>query len=127
MLSDRKPLALMVEDDQDAAAIYSAFLSRVGFEVLFADSANTAFQVAVDRRPDVIITDVRLPGGADGIRLTTKLRLDVRTTKIPIVIVTADALVEHRARALAAGCDVFLSKPCMPDVLAEHARTLVAA
>jgi DNA-binding response OmpR family regulator len=126
MLLDRRPLALIVEDDQDAADIYSAFLSRVGFEVLFADTANAAFEVAVECRPDVIITDLRLPDG-DGIRLTTKLRLDCRTTKTPIVIVTADALVEHRARAVAAGCDVFLTKPCMPDVLAQHARTLVAA
>ena len=127
MLLDRRPLALIVEENQDACDIYSAFLSRAGFDVLFADSASAAFKAAVDRRPDVIITDVRLPGGADGIRLTTKLRLDVRTTKIPIVVVTGEALVEHRARAVAAGCDVFLTKPCMPDVLAEHARTLVAA
>jgi CheY-like chemotaxis protein len=127
MFPHRRPVALLVEDNEDACDIYSAFLSHVGFDVLCARSANAAFQSAVNDRPDVIIADVRLPGGADGITLTVKLRLDLRTTKIPVIIVTSDALPKDRARALAAGCDVFLTKPCMPDVLAERARTLVAA
>jgi two-component system cell cycle response regulator DivK len=102
---------LLVEDDRDACEIYSAFLSRAGFHVLIEHSAKGAFRAALAHRPDVIIADVRLPGGADGITLTIKLRLDVRTSRIPIIVVTGDVLLEDRARALAAGCDVFRPSP----------------
>jgi CheY-like chemotaxis protein len=124
MIRDRKLLALLVEDDEDARAIYATFLSCDGFEVLTADSASPAFDAAVAYRPDVIIADVRLPGTADGITLTLKLRLDPRTTRIPIIIITGNALPQQRERGMAAGCDLFLTKPCTPDALAEHARTL---
>jgi CheY-like chemotaxis protein len=127
MPSSARPVALLVEHDSDARDIYSAFLSNVGFDVLLEHSATAAFRAAVRHLPNVIIADLRLPGATDGITLTTKLRLDARTTKIPIIIVTGEALVDSRARAMAAGCDLFLTKPCMPDVLAHHARTLVAA
>lgn len=121
---DRKPVALLVEDDQDTSDIYSVFLSRAGFDVLVTPSAEEAFRAAVAHRPGVIIADVRLPGNADGITLTAKLRLDARTTHTPIILVTADGLRSARERGLAAGCDVFLTKPCAPDLLADHARSL---
>jgi two-component system, cell cycle response regulator DivK len=121
------PLALLVEDDQDTRDIYSRFLADQGFDVIMVDSARAAFDAAVAHQPRVIIADVRLPGSADGITLTMKLRLDPRTRAIPIIIVTGDALRPSQDRALAAGCSLFLAKPCSPEVLATHARTLVAA
>jgi two-component system, cell cycle response regulator DivK len=119
------PVALLVAHD-DACRVYSAYLSQVGFDLLVANSAAAAFQSAVDHRPDLIITDVRL-GWADGIRLLVKLRLDMRTTTIPIIVVTEQAIRTEEGRTLAAGCDLYLTKPCKPDVLAHHAWTLVAA
>lgn len=124
---EQLPLALLVEDDNDTCAIYSTFLGHRGFRVVTADSARAAFEIAISQQPDIIITDVRLSGSADGIVLAMKLRLDPRTTGTPIIIVTGDALRAGRERALAAGCDIFLPKPCPPDVLAHHARTLIAA
>ena len=120
------PVALLVAHD-DTCRIYSTYLSQVGFDLLVANSADAAFQAAIDHRPDLIITDVRLPGWADGIRLLVKLRLDMRTTTIPIIVVTDQAIRTEEGRTLAAGCDLYLTTPCKPDVLAHHARTLVAA
>jgi two-component system cell cycle response regulator DivK len=121
------PVALLVEDNADALDMYATFLASVGFRQLPAQSAVEGFTLALAERPDVIITDVRLPGKLDGLTFTTKLRLDVRTTHIPIIVLTGDAFAADRARALAAGCDVFLTKPCLPTVLADHARALIAA
>jgi CheY-like chemotaxis protein len=120
-------VALLVEDNADAREMYVDFLSSVGFRVVAAESAVEGFASALAECPDVIITDVRLPGGLNGLTLATKLRLDVRTNHIPIIVLTGDAFAADRARALAAGCDVFLTKPCLPTVLADHARALIAA
>jgi CheY-like chemotaxis protein len=125
--SASNPIALIVDDNEDCCDIFSTFLTRVGFEVAIAATATEAFRLAVARPPDLVIVDVRLPGGPDGLMLTTKLRLDVRTTHVPIIVLTGDVLSATRARALAAGCDVYLTKPCPPDALVNHAQTLVSA
>jgi two-component system cell cycle response regulator DivK len=125
-ITNFRPVALLVADD-DTRRVYSDYLSSVGFEVLTTESAGAAFRTAIDRRPHLIIADVHMPSGADGIRLLVKLRLDMRTTTIPIIVITDQAIHTDEGRTLAAGCDLYLAKPCQPDVLADNARTLVAA
>jgi CheY-like chemotaxis protein len=121
------PVALLVEDHADVAEMYATFLTGVGFHVIVATTAADAFAQALAQHPAVIVADLRLPGGADGLQLSTKLRLDRRTTRIPIIMLAGSALPRDRDRALAAGCDVFLTKPCLPSVLADHVKTLLAA
>lgn len=121
-MTNLAPLALLVEDNTDLAELYAAFLEHVGFRVATAGNAAAGFITASTEQPHVIVVDVRLPGGPDGLTLAMKLRLDRRTRHIPIVVLTGDT--EHRARANAARCDAFLTKPCLPTVLAHHLRTL---
>ena len=123
----RAPLVLLLEDNEDEREMYAAFLRRAGFSLLTARSAVEAFSLAASLLPDVIIVDGHLPGGPDVLSLTAKLKVDARTNHIRIIVVTADSFTTPRERALAAGCDVFLTKPCLPTVLTQHAQTLTGA
>jgi two-component system cell cycle response regulator DivK len=124
-MSNDSPLALLVEDHCDTAEMYARYLEHAGFRVTVARTAAEAFLKAVNQAPAVVVTAVRLPDGPDGVTLAAKLRLDRRTNHLPIIVLTGDALTKDRNRAYAAGCDVFLTKPCSPLVLAEQARTLL--
>ena len=121
------PLALLVDDNTDSVEMYATYLRHIGFRVTSCASAAEGFSRSVGEEPDVVVADIRLPGGPDGLTLATQLRLDHRTRHIGIIVLTGDAYPADRVRAIAAGCDVFLTKPCLPTVLAEHARSLLAA
>jgi len=82
---------------------------------------------AIARRPDVVITETRLPG-INGYELCGLLRRDASTREIPIVVVTADAYPADLQHARDAGADTVLVKPCLPEHLAlEVARVLQTA
>ncbi len=105
--------------------MYGVCLIRAGFRLLTAQSPTEGFALAVNEQPDVVIVDVRLRAGPDALTFTTKLRLDARTNQMRIIVLTGDAFATDRAKAIAAGCDVFLTKPCLPHVLTQHAQTLI--
>ena len=103
---------LLVEDDRDTREMYSEFLSHSGLDVTQAPSAYRALEEARERRPDVIVTDISMPG-MDGLELSRKLRRNDSTCDVPIIAVSGNA--SDRARE--AGCNVVLEKPCPPDTL----------
>jgi CheY-like chemotaxis protein len=87
--------------------------------------ASDAFQQAHTQCPDIITTDIGLPGGTDGCELTTQLKNDTRTRNIPVIAVTAWAVGGHVERARAAGCDSVMVKPVFPtELLTEIQRLL---
>jgi CheY-like chemotaxis protein len=71
-------------------------------------------------KADVVVTGILLAGSMDGVELIARLRRDERTSRTPIIVLTACAWTRERERAEHAGCDVFLSKPCVPDELLRH-------
>jgi CheY-like chemotaxis protein len=114
-----KPMVLMVDDDLDTREMYVAGLSLLGLTVVAAGDAHAAFDLACEVEPDVIVTDVWLPG-SDGYALAHRLQREARTRRTPVLIVTGWAGAEHAARARRAGCAALLEKPCPPDVLFGH-------
>jgi DNA-binding NarL/FixJ family response regulator len=74
---------------------------------------------------DVIVTGIALRGRTNGIDLIAQLRRRPETAFTPIVVLSACATTDYTRRATEAGCDIFLSKPCLPDVLLETVRRLV--
>jgi CheY-like chemotaxis protein len=103
--------------------MYAEWLAMSGFRVLLAGDGEQAHGLAHATCPDVIVTDVSMPQ-LDGIGLATRLRADARTCDIPIIAVTAfDG--PWKARMLAAGADVFLTKPSSPDHLEQVIRHLL--
>jgi two-component system, cell cycle response regulator DivK len=117
---------LLVEDNEDNQHIYEVYLTHVGFVVLTARDAESALPLARERRPDLVLMDVSLPG-MDGYAATRALKTDPQTAGIPVVVLTAHAGQEARDRAAAAGCAHYLSKPIDPRSLAAEVTRLLAA
>ena len=114
---------LLVEPPEDDRPMYAEFLRANGFNVTEVDSTDDGLSAA--HGADVIVTGVRMPGSFDGIELVRRLRDDERTKSKPLIVLTACTFEPDQSRAFAAGCDVFLPKPCLPEVLLQEARRLL--
>ena len=107
---------LFVEDDPDIRDLVRLALEDE-HEILSAETAEEGLAVAAEHAPDVILMDISLGGGFDGLEATGRLRADPRFERTPVVALTAHAMPGDRERALAAGCDEHWTKPII-DLLA---------
>jgi DNA-binding response OmpR family regulator len=107
---------LIVDDFEDARELYGEFLRLRGFEVSGAADGPEALHLAIPSHYDLIILDLALPR-MDGIAVLRALRADPQTEQTPIIILSASVGSEARDETLAAGADLFLEKPCLPDEL----------
>jgi two-component system, cell cycle response regulator DivK len=122
---DIGPSVLLVEDDLDGRRMYAEWLTDAGFRVAQAHNGLQALERALDSRPDVVVTDLNIPG-IDGFELTRRLKQDARTHDIPVLAVTGyAAFAADPGRARRAGCDGVLPKPCSPDDLETAIRSLI--
>lgn len=101
---------LLVEDNEANADMLSRRLLRQGFEVLLAGDGLQALELAGREHPDLILMDISLPK-IDGWESTRRLKADPATAGIPVVALTAHAMVADRQKCLEAGCDEFETKP----------------
>lgn len=122
----KKTLVLVVDDFADNREMYSEYLTFSGYEVVEARNGKEAIEAAQARLPDIIIMDLSLPV-MDGWEATRRLKADDRTRRIPVVALTGHALAGHSRGAQEAGCDSFLSKPCLPDQLVAEIKRMLAA
>jgi two-component system, cell cycle response regulator DivK len=126
-LGDSTPRVLLVEDDQDGRRMYADWLTGAGFDVQQAHNGLQALDRAFVVRPDIVVTDLNIPG-IDGFELTRRLKQDQRTCEIPVLAVTGyAAFASDPGRALRAGCDAVLPKPCSPEELEIAIRRLIEA
>jgi len=121
-----QPLVLVVEDYQDAREMYAAYLQFSGFEVAEAGNGIEAIEKTLELLPDIVLMDLALPR-MDGWEATRRLKNDPRTRHIPIVALTGHALAGHAEGAREAGCDAFVTKPCLPDALVTEINRLLDA
>ena len=119
-----QPLVLVVEDYQDAREMYAAYLAFSGYRVAEATNGLEAIDKTVELLPDIILMDLALPK-MDGWEATRRLKLDERTRHIPIVALTGHALAGHAEGARQAGCDAFVTKPCLPDALVAEIQRIL--
>ena len=120
------PLILVVDDYQDAREMYAEYLQYSGFRVAEAKNGNEAVAQARSLRPDLILMDLSLPG-MDGWEATRVLKADDATKHIPIVALTGHALAGASEGARKAGCDSFVTKPCLPDDLVVEVKRMLNA
>ena len=126
MNEQNAPLILVVDDYQDAREMYAEYLQFSGFRVAEAKNGNEAVEQAFALKPDLILMDLSLPG-MDGWEATRRLKADDRTRQIPIVALTGHALAGASEGAKKAGCDSFVTKPCLPDDLVIEVRRMLGA
>ena len=123
---DGQPLVLVVEDYQDAREMYTAYLQFSGYRVVEATNGIEAVERTIELLPDIILMDLALPK-IDGWEATKRLKSDERTKHIPIVALTGHALAGFAEGAREAGCDAFVTKPCLPDALVAEIERMLAA
>src|SRR5215467_5794112 len=120
------PKILLVEDNEMNRDMLSRRLSRNGFEIVMAVDGGQGVAMAASEKPDLILMDLSLPV-LDGWERTRRVKADAATKAIPVIALTAHALVEDRERAKAAGCDEFDTKPVeLPRLLEKINRLLEA-
>lgn len=101
---------LVVEDNEDNRVIYGTMLRAFGFVVQEAVSAEPAIAAVRNAPPDLVLMDIGLPA-MDGVEATRLLKSDPETAGIPVLALTAHALLSERERAMEAGVDGYLVKP----------------
>ena len=121
----KKPVVLLVDDYPDAREMYAEYLEFSGFDIVQAGNGVEAIERARDSHPDVILMVLSLPV-MDGWEATRRLKADDTTKDIPVLAVTGHALSGVSNDAKKAGCDGFITKPCLPeDLVAEIRKVLV--
>jgi two-component system cell cycle response regulator DivK len=103
-------LILIVEDNEKNRKLVRDVLQFKGYRTMEAESGELGVALARESRPALILMDIQLPG-MSGIEALAHLRADPTTREIPIVAVTASAMMQDRQRILAAGFDGYQSKP----------------
>jgi CheY-like chemotaxis protein len=118
---------LYVEDNDDNVYMLKMRLELLGdFDVVAAPDGEQGCAMALSERPDVILMDLEMPV-VDGWEATRRLKDDPQTRDIPIIALSAHALAGERAKALAAGCDEFDTKPIEFERLVATLRRVLAA
>jgi two-component system cell cycle response regulator DivK len=115
---------LLVQPREDDRALYAELLRLHNLVPL--EAATTDHAVLLAQSADVVVTGLRMPGTLDGLELVRDLRRRDPAGRRPLIVLTACALDADRSAAIAAGCDAFLTKPCLPDVLLSEIRWLLA-
>jgi CheY-like chemotaxis protein len=119
-----RPRVLLVDDYADAREMYTEYLEYSGFSVVQASNGMEALQKAVESHPDIVLMDLSLPV-MDGWEATRRLKADERTAHIPVVALTGHALAGISEGAMRAGCDAFVTKPCLPEDLVTEVRKVL--
>jgi two-component system, cell cycle response regulator DivK len=118
------PLVLLVDDYADNRAMYARYLVHAGFRVDEATNGVEALDKAGALQPDLIVMDLSLPV-MDGWEATRRLKANPQTKRIPVLALTGHALGDHEREANAAGCDGYVTKPCLPEDLAARIQDML--
>lgn len=118
------PRILLVEDNEMNRDMLSRRLQRKGYSILIAVDGEQGLATAYSEMPDLILMDISLPF-IDGYEVTRRLKANPRTKHIPVIALTAHALLTDRDKALRAGCDDYDTKPVDFARLTEKIETLL--
>jgi len=118
-------LILLVEDNDKNMKLARDLLHYHGFETIEATNAEDGIALAKQRVPRLVLMDIQLPG-MDGVSALEQLRKDQKTSRIPIVAMTASVMKEDRERFDKAGFDGFITKPIDVRAFPQQVRDAVA-
>ena len=116
---------LVVEDQEDNRQILRDLLGNAGYQLVEAGNGEEAIAAVTTQRFDLILMDIQLPV-MDGYEATRRIRSNPELNSIPIIAVTSYALTGDEAKALAAGCNAYITKPYSPRALLAKVREHLA-
>jgi DNA-binding response OmpR family regulator len=117
-----KRCVLIVDDDEAVRALLRTTLPAEDFDVLEADDGDEAMKLVVDRSPDLVLLDWKMPGRHGSLVLDD---IKARRPKLPVIVITAEQQQHHRALAESLRVDAFLTKPFSPLELLETVERLL--
>ncbi len=109
-MADEKKSVLVVEDDEQSQKYMYLLLSKE-FDVALAASNEQVWDILTKQKIDIILMDLSLRDGEDGLQITKQIRVAGKDPNVPIIALTAHAFPEDRKRSLDAGCNDYVSKP----------------
>ena len=122
--TERPARLLLVDDDDDLRALFSATLHRAGYQPRVASSGQQALDQVDELVPDLVISDVSMPG-LSGLDVCRALKGQPRTAGTAVLLVSALSSEQDREAGLQAGADEYLTKPIRPAVLLERVQSLL--
>lgn len=115
---------LVVEDNPMNRELVTELLEMEGYSVLLAENAELGIEMAKAHHPDVILMDMSLPG-MDGLSATRELKKDPIMSSIPVVALTAHAMLADADRVRDAGCVAYMTKPLDADSFSKTVRSVL--
>ena len=116
IVDEVKPKILVIDDDRDQVEVLKYHLSRQGFDVATAYSANEGLKRVKEEVPNLVLLDIDLPG-ATGLEICSRICDDPETFQVPVVFVSGAERPDILRRARAAGCAYYMRKPYDPNAL----------
>jgi CheY-like chemotaxis protein len=116
-----RPLVLIAEDNEDNMSLLFDYLRTKGFDLIGARNGLEAVQLASEQRPDIVLMDIQMPE-MDGLQAMRVIRDDPSLASLPIIALTALAMIGDRERCMAAGATTYVSKPVSLKQLNEIMR-----
>jgi two-component system cell cycle response regulator DivK len=119
------PRVLVIDDNEDNRQIFHDLFAAAGFDVVLVTTGEEGVERAAKDAFDVVLMDIQLPG-IDGYEATRRIKALPGAAKVPVIAVTSYALSGDEAKARAAGCDGYVSKPFSPRALLAKVREYLA-
>lgn len=123
ILSNEKPKILFVEDSQEVRQ-YVYDLLKPDYKLHLAENAEVGIELALKNMPDMIISDVMMPG-IDGVEFCRRIKTDWQTSHIPVILLTAKATMASKVAGLETGADDYVTKPFNFDELSARIKNLI--
>jgi ABC-type sugar transport system substrate-binding protein/signal transduction histidine kinase/AraC-like DNA-binding protein len=117
------PTVVLIEDNEDLLSFISGLLQNQ-YDIVTATDGKAGLDQCFDTVPDLVVCDVMLPG-MDGLQITAALKADMRTSHIPVILLTAKNTPEQQVEGMQAHADMYVTKPFSPQFLQESIRSLL--
>lgn len=123
-LKESNPTIMVVEDDENLLSFIVECLNDA-FNVIPEKDGLSALNRVAERNIDLVITDIMMPG-IDGVELTNRLKTDVTTSHIPVILLSSRTLPDEKYEGLSAGADFYIEKPFYPQILVKHIENILS-
>jgi two-component system, OmpR family, alkaline phosphatase synthesis response regulator PhoP len=115
---------LVIDDEADVRLLYRVNLRYAGYEVLEAEDGKQGIEIALERKPEVVVLDLMMPI-VDGFEVLRVLRAEPTFGEVPVLVLTADSRVDDHRICFELGADEVITKPFMPEALTEAMARLL--
>ncbi len=119
-----KGTMLVIDDEKDLIELVRYNLEKEGFDVIGAGDGRTGLDIALRHKPDLVVLDLMMPG-MDGLEVCRRLRADARTSRLPVIMLTAKASETDKIVGLEMGADDYVPKPFSPRELVARVKALL--